>query len=90
MTEPIDLAAKRFEKSTNPKDNAPMVALHAALQWIKECEEEGMPVEHVIVVTGRTAEDGGSSARYFQTGKYPYHAQLGLITEGSLMLRENG
>jgi hypothetical protein len=90
MTEPIDLTAKRFAKATDPKDHAPMDALYAALRWIKECEKEGYPIEHVMVITGRTTEDGGSSARYFQTGKYPYHAQLGLITEGALMLREDG
>lgn len=84
-----DIAAIRFAKNTDPEDHAPKEALFAALRWIGECEKEGYPVEHVIVIVGRTTENNGSSARYFQTGKYPYHAQFGLVQEGALMLREN-
>jgi hypothetical protein len=85
-----DFAAARFEKNTNTEDCAPGDALAAARKWLEECEKEGKPIEHVFVIMGRTSEDHGSASRYFQAGKYPYHAQVGLVFDAALMLRENG
>jgi len=86
----MDFAAARFEKTTDARDTSPNDALAAARKWVEQCDAAGEPVEHIIILTGHTAVDGGSSTRYFQAGKYEYHSQIGLCTEGGLMIRDNG
>lgn len=82
-----DLNVVRFNRQTDPADHDPVTALDAAREWIEGCEHKP---DHVIVLVGRTAKDGGSACRFFQAGNYPYHAQYGLVHEGAAMIREDG
>jgi hypothetical protein len=81
------LAMKRFEKDGDPTAHDPRAALEVALEWI---DANPNKPDHVIVLIGRTTEDNSSGTKYFQSGKYPHHAQLGLVFEGMHMIRDSG
>lgn len=87
---PVDeLALKRFEKSSVPSKNNPFDALEVARAWMLEEQAAGRPIEHVIIFTGRTTEDGSSAHRFFQAGSYIPHAQYGLVDCGRQMLHDS-
>lgn len=81
-----EIAVARFNKTDDPAKSRPLDALEAAKKWI----ESDVGAEHVIVLVGRTTEDGSSGTRFFQAGKYPHHATMGLCLEGMHMIRESG
>jgi hypothetical protein len=80
-----EVALARFNKTDDPADSPPGDALEAARHFLQS--ETG--TEHIIVLVGRTMEDGSSGTRFFQAGKYPHHAVMGLCLEGMHMLRES-
>lgn len=80
------LGAARMEKILDPAAHDPTAALEAAADWIRTMTDKP---DHIIVLVGRTTPDGGSMTRYFQAGKYPHHAQQGLVVEGAAMMRES-
>lgn len=81
------LQMARWHKESDPAAHAPTMALDAAYEAIRSGENSP---DHIIVLFGRDAEDGGSGCRFFQAGKYKYHAQTGLLMEGLLMVRGDG
>ena len=81
-----EIAVARFNKTDDPAKSRPLDALEAA----KKCIESEGSVEHVIVLVGRTMEDGSSGTRFFQAGSYPHHGMMGLCLEGMHMIRESG
>ena len=83
-----DLNAKRWERDSDPAKHDPLEALRAALRAV-ESGEAPMPT-HVIVAFGRDDETGSSATRFFQSGTYRYHSQIGLLSEAAAMLRDNG
>jgi hypothetical protein len=85
-----DFAKAKFSRNLNPVENAPITALREAIDWLEGACAEGLAVDHVIILMGRSTKDGGSGTKYFQAGKYPHHAQMGLCSEGALMIRDSG
>lgn len=81
-----ELALKRFNSTADARKTRPQDVLQAA---IAACDAEDAPV-HVIVLFGRVMEDGASGTRFMQGGNFAYHAQLGLLEEAKLMIRESG
>lgn len=84
---PQSFTARRFDKYGDPAAHDPIAALQVAKEWIDANPDKP---DHVIVLIGRTTEDGGSGTKYFQAGSYPHHAQMGLCLEGQNMIRESG
>lgn len=82
-----EIALRRFDRTSDPKQCRPTDALEAARAWIEQ-DEKGKGTQHVIVFVGRSDPDGGSFTRYFQAGSYSTHAQLGLCFEATKMLTE--
>lgn len=80
------LSVARFKKNTDPAAHDPVAALEAALEWVKSTPDKP---HHIIVVTGRNTESGGSALCFFQSGSYTYHAQVGLLMEGIMQIRES-
>jgi len=78
------LALKRLEKVENPSKTSINDVFEAAKAWAKESG-----AEHVIIFLGRDEDGSASATRFFQGGKFHYHAQIGLATEGISMIREN-
>lgn len=81
------LVVKRFQKDDNPFAHDARAALEVAREWIDAQDEKP---DHVIVLIGRTTPENSSGTKYFQSGKYPHHAQMGLMLEGMHMIRESG
>ena len=79
------ISSIRWEREDDPAKFEPTAALEAAMRAAKE----KMP-NHVIVIFGCDAEDGGCSARYFQAGEYRYLSQIGLCLEASMLIRSDG
>lgn len=79
-----NLALKRLEKAENPSETTLDTVFEAAKAWAKESG-----AEHVIIFLGRDEDGSASATRFFQGGKFHYHAQIGLATEGISMIREN-
>ena len=85
MKAPVaSLALKRLEKAENPSKTSLDDVFEAAKAWAKESG-----AEHVIIFLGRDEDGSASATRFFQGGKFHYHAQIGLATEGIYMIREN-
>lgn len=80
-------ALARADKGTKPREHRPEDALDLARAWIAECPT---PPDHIIVFMGRTNSDNSSGTKYFQTGTFSAHGQVGLIIEGMEMLRNSG
>lgn len=78
----------RYNRITDPAAHSPRAALEAALAAYDELDPAERPT-HIIVLTGRDLDDGGSGTRYFQAGSYRHHAQMGLLHEGAQMIRES-
>ncbi len=78
------LALKRLEKAENPSKTSLDDVFEAAKAWAKESG-----AEHVIIFLGRDEDGSASATRFFQGGKFHYHAQIGLATEGIYMIRES-
>lgn len=76
-----ELSAARFENGRFPNEVPLLSALDAVKKWILETPEDERP-EHVIILTGRTDENGLSRHRFFQAGSYGGHAQTGLLVCG--------
>lgn len=87
-----NLDAARFNRAEKPTDLTPRTALIAALEWVAEQEAAGVPIAHLIVLTGGDGPDhpGASRTRFFQAGTYRHHAQMGLCVEGMHMMRDSG
>lgn len=84
----VSIGAARFNKeSQDPAECNPRDALEAAIAYFDHADDKP---DHIIVLFGRTPEDGGSATKWFQAGSYQYHAQIGLLYEGGQMIRENG
>lgn len=83
------LAAARFNKNTDPAAHDAATALDVAYECIKELGEDEKP-DHIIVIIGRHMPNGFSGTRFFQAGKFCYHAQYGLCAEGMQMIRDSG
>lgn len=86
----IDFGKMKFAHRTKPDQHQPITALREAVDWLIGAEENGTHVDHVIVLFGRTTPEGASGTKFFQAGKYPHHAQMGLCSEGALLIRETG
>lgn len=82
------IGAARFDKAEDVSTLDPRDALEAALAYL--ADPENPPYDHIIICCGRTPENGGSAAKWFQAGKYEYHAQMGLLFEIGQMIRDNG
>lgn len=87
MPDPIDFNSKRFAAKEDPAEHSPLAALDAAREWYQNSEHKP---DHIIVLLGRTTENNGSGTKYMQAGKYPHHAQMGLLLEGIDMIRGSG
>ena len=81
-----EIAIARFNKTDDPHDLRPGDALEAARRFLQANPE----TEHVIVIVGRTMENGSSGTNFFNAGKYAHHAVMGLCLEGMHMVRESG
>lgn len=77
----------RADKGSKPREHAPTDALDLARAWI---EEAGAHPDHIIVMLGRTNSDNSSGTKYFQTGSFSAHAQVGLVYEALDLLRSGG
>lgn len=84
-----DFNLARADRGTKPREHAVEDALDLARAWMKECGPENQP-DHIIVFLGRTNRDNSSGTKYFQTGTFSSHAQVGLVYEGLDMLRHSG
>lgn len=69
-----ELAKRRWEKSLHPRDHKPVTALERAIDKMDELKPD-----HVIVIMGKIAEDGGASTTFFQAGKFNDLEQMGLL-----------
>ncbi len=74
MSEPTNLAVRRFEAASYPEDLRPTDALHAALAEVASDD-----LRHVIVCVSRKTDDTSSAYRYFQAGTYDAAGQVGLL-----------
>lgn len=83
MTDEIAIA--RFSRNKSPDTTKLADCLEAAK---KEIEDGSW--DHVIVLFGRTTDEGASGTKFYQAGVYPHHGQMGLCQEGMLMIRESG
>lgn len=84
----VSFALARADKGSKPREHRPEDALDLARAWI---EESGLEApDHIIVFIGRTNGDNSSGTKYFQTGSFSPHAQVGLVYEGLDMIRESG
>jgi hypothetical protein len=84
-----NFALARADRGSHPREHKPSDALDLAREWMKQCGPENQP-DHIIVFIGRTNSDNSSGTKYFQTGTFSCHAQVGLVYEGLDMLRESG
>lgn len=66
--EVTNLTVARFDKIADPAAHEPEAALLAALDWVRSTKEKP---DHIIVITGRTMEDGGSGTRFFRQETTP-------------------
>lgn len=82
-------ALARADKGSKPREHRPEDALDLARAWIEQCGPEDVP-QHIIVFLGRTNSDNSSGTKYFQTGSFSSHGQVGLVIEGLDMLRDSG
>jgi hypothetical protein len=82
----VSLAASRFDKATHPRELPALDALDAARKWAMENDAP----DHVIVIFGRTMKDGCSATKFFQSGSFSHHAQMGLCMEGMMEMRDSG
>lgn len=80
------LRLARVDKGTHPRDYPAMEALDMARDWIREA---GQGVDHIIVFLGRTNGDNSSGTKYFQSGSFSAHAQVGLVYEALDLLRNS-
>lgn len=84
----VSLGLARADAGTKPREHKPTDALDLARAWI---EESGLEApDHIIVFLGRTNSDNSSGTKYFQTGSFSSHAQVGLVYEGLDLLRNSG
>jgi hypothetical protein len=81
------LSAARFENAQTPQGLPVVSAIDAVKKWISETPESDRP-QHIIILTGRTDEEGVSRHRFFQAGSYGAHSQFGLLYCGLEMLNE--
>lgn len=73
-----EIAVARFNKADNPAKSRPLDAIEAAKKWI---ESDGS-AEHVIVLVGRTTEDGASGTRFSRPGVIRIMPQWGFASKG--------
>lgn len=85
-TNVASIALARVDKGSHPRDHVATDALDLARAWIEEADA---PPDHIIVFMGRTMSDNSSGTKYFQTGSFSAHAQVGLVYEGLDMLRKS-
>lgn len=85
----VSFALARADKGSKPREHRPADALDLARAWLEEAGEENQS-QHIIVFLGRTNSDNSSGTKYFQTGSFSCHAQVGLVIEGLEMLRDSG
>lgn len=83
-----DFALARADRGSRPRDHKADDALALARAWMDECGPENQP-DHIIVFMGRTTGDNGSGTKYFQTGSFSPHAQVGLVYEALDLLRNS-
>lgn len=83
-----ELSAARFDNAKFPQGLPVVSAIDAVKKWILETPEEDRP-QHVIILTGRTDENGASQQRFFQAGNYGGHAQIGLLVCGLEQLSDS-
>lgn len=81
------LALARAQKGATPEMSPAMQALDIARDWVRE---SGIEPAHVIVFIAREYEEGADGIKYFQTGSYRPHAQVGMVIEGLDILRGSG
>lgn len=62
-------------------------ALQLARDWAER--EERTPT-HVVVFMATAHEGGGDGIKFFQSGDYRAHAQVGMVIEGLDLLRGSG
>lgn len=94
-TEPIappagnvkSFALARAEKGAMPKSFPALDALQLARDWAER--EERTPI-HVVVFMATAHEGGGDGIKFFQSGDYRAHAQVGMVIEGLDLLRGSG
>lgn len=82
-------ALARADRGSKPREHKPADALDLAREWMEQCGPDNQP-DHIIVFMGRTNSDNSSGTKYFQTGNFSAHAQVGLVYEGLDMLRGSG
>jgi hypothetical protein len=82
VSDPVDLAARRWDGMTDPKEHKPADALRAALRDI----EAGLEPKHLIVVLAYYNDDGNGSTRFYQAGTYELHARLGLLIRAAQIM----
>lgn len=74
MSEPINLAVRRFDAASFPEELQPTDALHAALAEVVNDD-----LRHIIVCVARKTDNSGCAYRYFQAGDYDAAGQVGLL-----------
>jgi hypothetical protein len=88
-TNVTDFALARADKGSKPREHRPADALDLARAWMEKCGPDNQP-DHIIIFLGRTHSDNSSGTKYFQTGNFGCHAQVGLVWEGLELLRSTG
>lgn len=79
----------RADRGSKPREHKVADALDLAREWMRLCGPENQP-DHIIVFLGRTNGDNSSGTKYFQTGSFSPHAQVGLVHEALDLLRNGG
>lgn len=80
-------ALAKADKGSKPAEHAVTDALDLARDWIRE---NARTPSHIIVFLARANEDGSDGIKYFQSGIYRSHAQVGMVIEGLEMMRGVG
>lgn len=86
MTGVVSLGARRAAGKNDPRDVKPRDLLAMVLE---EIDAGKFDPSHIMVISGMTEEDLGTSLRIDQAGKYDRFGQIGVLTNAANIFAAN-
>jgi hypothetical protein len=86
MTDPVDLAARRFGSRGSGPDL--YTAEEALVKMLADVRSGKVKPLHIVIAFAAERSDGGLGTEYLQAGGYNKHGQIGLVEVVASMMKK--